>query len=133
MRTRNAILAACLLTAGGGMALAEEAGLAEYQNACASCHGASAMGDGPMAEFMTLKVPNLRTLSADNDGVFPMLDVIHVIDGRTGVRGHGTEMPIWGAAFRDEIAGEVGRYGGEVAARGRILSLAYYLESIQDG
>ena len=99
-------------------------------NACSSCYGADAMGNGPVAEIITIKVRSLLDLSRNNDGKFPMRGVIHVIDGRSGVPGHGTEMPIWGASFRGQIANP-GPYGGEVEARGRVLSLAPYLESIQ--
>lgn len=113
-------------------AMAEETGQSLYTDACASCHGAAGMGEGTMAEFMSVKVPSLRDLSKNNDGVFPMLDVIQIIDGRTGVRGHGSEMPVWGRQFKAEMLDEAGIYGSEVYARGKILSLAYYLESIQD-
>jgi mono/diheme cytochrome c family protein len=115
-----------------GAASAEEAGEDLYTDACATCHGAAAMGQGPLAEFMTVKVPNLRELAKNNDGVFPMLAVIQTIDGRTGVRGHGSEMPVWGRQFKAETEEEAGIYGSEIYARGKILSLAYYLESIQD-
>ncbi len=96
---------------------------------CATCHGPHGLGDGPMAEFMTLRVPDLTALSASSDGAFPMLRVIQAIDGRTGVRGHGTEMPIWGAEYKADAAAT--DYGAEIEARGRILSLAYYLQSLQ--
>jgi len=85
-------------------------------------------GDDPMAEFMSVKVPDLSLLAARNDGDFPMLNVIQTIDGRTGVRlrGHGSEMPIWGDQFKAESY-EAGNFAGETIARGRILSLAYCL------
>ena len=60
-----------------------------------------------------------------------MLHVIHVIDGRTGQRGHGSVMPIWGEIFSDEAARTTGLYGSVLETRGRILSLALFLESIQ--
>jgi len=124
-----AIFAALSLLAGA--AHADDAGKAEYISACAACHGESGVGDGPLAELMTVPVPNLTTLAQANDGVFPMLDVIHVIDGRTGVRGHGYPMPVWGARFKGEVVEEMGEYGAEMVVRGRVLSIAYYLESIQ--
>ena len=115
-------------------ALADDAGQVEYMNSCASCHGADGKGEGPVTSSLSFVAPPLTGLAAANDGVFPMLDVIHIVDGRTGVRGHGTEagMPVWGAVYKDPIAGEIGTYGAEAAVRGRILSLAYYLESIQE-
>jgi len=110
--------------------LADEYGSEEFLNSCASCHGETAAGDGPLAELMTVKVPSLTGLSAANDGVFPMLEVIHTIDGRQGIKGHGYPMPVWGNRFKREIE-DAGPYGAEAIVRGRILSLAYYLESIQ--
>ncbi|MCO4848353.1 MAG: c-type cytochrome [Yoonia sp.] len=114
--------------------LADEIGKAEYMNTCATCHGEGAAGDGPLAELMTVPVPPLTGLSAANDGAFPMLEVIQTIDGRSGTRGHGYPMPIWGARFRSEIsdADSAGiNYGTETIVRARMLSLALYLESIQ--
>lgn len=118
----------CLLA---GFVQADELGKSEYMGACATCHGKSGKGDGPFAELLTIKVPALTGLSAANDGEFPMLKVIQTIDGRQGVRGHGTPMPVWGNRFSQELEAE-GPYGGEAIIRGRILSIAYYLESIQE-
>jgi len=80
---------------------------------------------------MTVAVPSLTGLSAANDGVFPMLKVIHTIDGRQGTRGHGYPMPVWGSRFEAELE-DMGPYGAEAVVRGRVLSIAYYLESIQE-
>lgn len=124
-----AILTGSVFTATASTA--DENGQSLYQDACASCHGAAGMGMGPMAEFMSVNVPSLRELSQNNDGGFPMLDVIQIIDGRTGVRGHGSEMPVWGRQFKAEMLDDAGVYGSEIYARGKVLSLAYYLQSIQ--
>ena len=112
-------------------AMADEIGQQEYMDNCASCHGESAMGQGPLAELMTVKVPSLTDLAAKNDGVFPMLEVIHAIDGRQGTRGHGYPMPVWGTRFKKDSE-DTGPYGGEAIVRGRVLSIVYFLESIQE-
>jgi len=39
-------------------------------------------------------------------------------------------MPVGGAVMKKE-AGDVGDYASEGAARGRVLSIAHYLETIQ--
>lgn len=119
---------AALCMAGAGVA--DESGKAIYMDACASCHGESAAGDGPLAELMTVAVPPLTGLSAANDGMFPMLSVVHTIDGRQGVKGHGYPMPVWGKRFAKDVD-MAGTFGAEAVVRGRILSIAYYLESIQ--
>ena len=126
------VVLACI---SGLAASADETGEAEYMNSCASCHGVDGKGAGPVASALSIDIPKpLAGLSAANDGEFPMLKVIQIIDGRSGVRGHGTaaSMPVWGAVYKSPIVGEIGAYGAEVAVRGRILSLALYLESIQE-
>lgn len=109
-----------------------EAGRVEYMQTCAACHGESGLGQGPLAEYLSVDVPGLTRLSAGNDGVFPMLRIIHIIDGRTGVRGHGEPMPIWGENFGRTLREERGPHAAEIIVRGRILSIATYLESIQE-
>ena len=40
-------------------------------------------------------------------------------------------MPVWGSQFKAEMLEDAGIYGSEIYARGKVLSLAYYLQSIQ--
>jgi mono/diheme cytochrome c family protein len=124
----TSLLAGLLLAAP---AAADELGKAEYISACASCHGEDAKGNGPLAELMTVPVPDLTTLSVNNDGEFPMLRVIQTIDGRQGIKGHGYPMPVWGKRLVPD-AEKYGEFGSETVIRGRILSLALYLESLQE-
>ncbi len=125
-----AMAAALSLSATGAFAQSN-AGLQEYVEACASCHGLTGQGDGPLAEYMTAEVPDLTRLAMENDGTFPMLYVIMVIDGRTGIRGHGSEMPVWGSRYQAEMEPETGEYGAELLIRGRILALAEHIQAIQ--
>ncbi len=115
----------------GGAAFADELGKADFDQYCATCHGMDATGGGDLTELMTVKVPDLTQISAGNEGVFPMLDVIHVIDGRTGVRAHGGPMPVYGSIFSAEAA-DHGTFTAALEARGRVLSVAYYLEGLQE-
>ncbi len=127
------ILAGCALALSAGAGLGQDAtGAREFTTYCSACHGEMGKGGGEVARYLTVEVPDLTQLSVGNDGTFPMLDVIHVIDGRTGVRGHATQMPVWGTMFTQSIGTDAGAFGGEQLVRGRILSLAYYLESIQE-
>lgn len=106
------------------------AGQALYMENCATCHGTQGTGDGPLAELMTVPMPDLTQISAAHDGTFPMLETIMVIDGRTGIRGHGYPMPVWGDRFKAEVPTD--DHAAEIDARGRVLSLALYLQSIQE-
>lgn len=113
-------------------AQADDLGQTLYNDYCAVCHGATGMGDGDMANLMTIPAPSLVQLSKANEGAFPMLKVIHIIDGRTGVRAHGGAMPLFGQVFSTNGGEGMIDYGSALEARGRVLSLAMYLESIQE-
>ena len=102
-----------------------------FDDYCAACHGVSAKGDGDMANIMTIPAPNLTLLAQANDGEYPMLRVIHVMDGRTGLRAHGGPMPVFGKVFQSSEPGPGNPYGPVLEARGRLMSVALYLESLQ--
>ena len=89
------------------------------------------MGDGPLAGLLTIETPNLTSLSADKGGgEFPFEYVLWLIDGREIIRAHGSAMPVWGERYQISASSQRGETA-EMVARGRILSLVYYLESVQ--
>jgi mono/diheme cytochrome c family protein len=105
----------------------QEHGSTLYATYCASCHGPSARGDGPLADVMRRRPPNLTEIAKRNDGVFPKETMFKVVDGRQPVRGHGgPDMPVWGDAFKRSID-----VGGEEAIKNRIQAIVDYLEMIQ--
>jgi mono/diheme cytochrome c family protein len=105
-----------------------EAGGRTYRAFCASCHGASATGNGPMAEVLKVRPADLTRISERNGGAFPEGRIAAIIDGRLEIHGHGPgSMPVWGLTFR-----ESGRdTDQETEVRERIKDLVAYLESIQ--
>jgi mono/diheme cytochrome c family protein len=101
-------------------------GAALFKTYCASCHGTTGRGDGPVAKRLARKPPDLTRLAQRNGGNFDADQLRRVIDGRQPVKGHGRgEMPVWGDAFQgsDESSAE--------AVRARIEALVEYLRSIQ--
>ena len=107
------------------------AGKVEFKQYCAVCHGSGGTGGSALQRQNFLKVTpaDLTRLSKRHGGEFPFWNVYNVIDGRVEIRGHGTRaMPIWADAFQAE---EGQRLGAETRAVGRILSLVFYLQSIQ--
>lgn len=96
-----------------------------YRTYCASCHGTSARGDGPMADVLRRRPSDLTDIRRRYRG-FPADLLMQIIDGRHPVRGHGTlDMPVWGAAFRSGGAPD------EQEIRNRVRALVQYLEAIQ--
>ena len=70
-----------------------------YRNYCATCHGLTGEGAGPMGPALILQPTDLTTLQRDNDDVFPLLRVVKRIDGRDPLVGHGSPMPVFGPFF----------------------------------
>jgi mono/diheme cytochrome c family protein len=98
-----------------------------FRTYCATCHGTSARGDGPLASSMRRKPANLAEIAKRNGGLFPSDLVFRTIDGRQPVRGHGgPDMPVWGDAFSKSREA-----GDDARVKAVIESLVGYLESIQ--
>jgi len=103
----------------------------EYVRNCAVCHGTDSKGQGPMRRYLTIAPADLTLLAKKNSGSFPFWQVYRTIEGRDEIRGHGSrEMPVWGARFRTDAGGEDS--GAKAQAAGRILSLVFYLQHIQE-
>jgi hypothetical protein len=105
-------------------------GVEMYGRLCASCHGVSAKGNGPMAPLLKIEVPDLTRIAYRHGGEFPAEHVRRTIDGRFERPAHGLPyMPVWGWKFYDREATH------EAEERERVGSLVerlvVYLRSIQ--
>lgn len=79
-----------------------EEGAALYHAYCASCHGASGEGDGPVARELARAPVDLTGIARRDGGHFKVSKVLTAIDGRYEIAAHGPrEMPVWGAIFLD--------------------------------
>ncbi len=131
MRTSLAllVLAAALASACVDRESHAVAGETLYLRHCASCHGPSGKGDGPLAASLTVPPADLTQIAARNGGRFDETAVMMVIDGRRLVAQHGPrDMPVWGVVFTEQHKDEpLGVYGAFYDAR----SLADYLRTLQ--
>lgn len=129
------IMAAATVSAASAADKPVDVGKFEYESACASCHGLTGKGNGPVAMFLSVRTPDLTGLAKTNNGVFPFDRVFQVIDGRQEVKTHGPrDMPVWGRAFNRQSSAFFENYppnDSESAARSRILALTEYLYRIQ--
>lgn len=97
-----------------------------YLAYCASCHGIKGVGEGPVAMHLKAPVPDLTTLSKQNKGVFPRVQVSKVIQGEVSHKTHGLQaMPVWGPVFLSLDRSQ------EPVVRIRVSNLADYIESLQ--
>jgi mono/diheme cytochrome c family protein len=116
-----------VIVAGG--AQAEEpgpsTGQALYGRYCATCHGATGKGDGPVAGALSPAPSDLTLIRAD----LPQL--MRQIDGRQTIRAHGTAaMPVWGQVFEQAKEGEP--HKGRAALL-QVQILADYVRGLQSG
>lgn len=103
-------------------------GAALYKAHCASCHGSSGRGDGPVAEFLKMPPADLTQIVKQARGAFPAAQLVRIIDGRQLVRAHGdSKMPVWGDAFSHSLT-----RADDAAVRQKIDALVKYLQSIQE-
>lgn len=122
---------ALALAASPAVAQDDTLGERTFLAACAGCHGEDAGGGGPMTEILTVAVPDLTRLSEGNGGVFPWLRVVHVVDGRTGLRAHGGPMPIFGLMFEGDTVVADAPDGSPVTTSARVLAVVDYLATLQ--
>lgn len=106
-------------------------GEALYRFYCATCHGNSATGNGPMSPSLVVAPANLTTLAARNGGVFPTTRIVMRIDGRDPLVSHGSTMPVYGDFFEGTDAATKAETGQPIMTSQPIVDLLAYLESIQ--
>ena len=115
----------------------ENPGRTEFLRSCASCHGVSGKGDGPVAKSLSPPPSDLTRLSETNNGVFPVSRVHEVIDGRMERLIHGTrDMPVWGDRYMQEMTSKesreyVSKEWNEAIVRRRISALVEYISTLQ--
>lgn len=90
---------------------------------CATCHGVTGKGEGPVAAALKVGPPDLTALQQPGEK-FPFYRVQTKIDGEKEVTAHGpSKMPVWGTVFR--------RTSGELQRHADVFALVKYIESIQ--
>jgi mono/diheme cytochrome c family protein len=126
------IFMVCVFAAAPRHASAQEAtspdGAALFRLHCASCHGSSGRGDGPIAEFLKIPPADLTQIARQSHGAFPVAEMVRIIDGRQLVRAHGdSKMPVWGNAFSQSLS-----HADDALVRQKIEALVKYLQEIQE-
>jgi len=97
-----------------------------YACYCAVCHGVDGKGNGPAAEALNVRPPDLSVLAQKNGGKYPSDHVTTAIRGDLRLAAHGTkEMPVWGDLFWGTSEG----HASEVQLR--VTNLNNYIESLQ--
>jgi len=130
-RLQLSIIALAIGTAASLQAQGEElsrySGAQLYERFCSSCHGDRGLGDGPVAPFFKLKVPDLTRIAVRHGGEFPTEQVRRIIDGRDVRAPHGArQMPVWGWELRAADTDQPRESADDLITR-----LVEYVRSIQ--
>lgn len=126
------IALAALIAASPAPAQEAAEGGVLFRRHCATCHGLTAQGDGPMTGILSVEVPALTTLAARNGGSFPLAEVVAIIDGRSVMRGHAGLMPVFGFELDGGSVVLDGPAGGVIETSADILAIARWVESVQE-
>jgi hypothetical protein len=98
---------------------------------CATCHGADARGNGPIAPVLILQPSDLTQLTNRAVGTFPISLLIAKLDGRDPLLVHGSPMPVFGPFFEGKGVTMRGEDGLLIMTSQPIINLVEYLETIQ--
>lgn len=119
------LLAACMPEEG-------PTGAEDFAAFCSGCHGATGVGDGPMAtELSGARPADLTGLASRNDGAFPKLRVMAKIWGYTGGRDGAAVMPNFGPLLDSALVPYDSGDGRETPTPIRLVQLAEYVERLQ--
>lgn len=132
MRHVLAGLTLIALTAAPAMAQGVDQGRALFQTHCATCHGADAKGQGPLAGALVLQPIDLTALASGNGGEFPLERVLKRIDGTDPLVSHGSPMPVYGPYFEGVANTPMKLSSGQpMLVSEPIADLVGYLQSVQ--
>lgn len=114
-----------VIATGQGKPPAALSGSDLFYNNCASCHGTTGKGNGPLGQVLTIRPADLTVIAKNAGGTFPAAKIYQLIDGRSpDVRGHGgPDMPVWGEVFAAR--------GNAASVKDRINALLKYIETLQ--
>jgi mono/diheme cytochrome c family protein len=124
-----ALIVSSVSSSASAVDLTERSGKELYERYCASCHGLTGQGDGPVAKALKVEVPDLTLFARRHGDYFDRGLVERIIDGRHIIGAHGTRtMPVWGEDFS---RADPGNPNAEQATRIAIVRLADYLWQLQ--
>lgn len=109
----------------------EDEGQRLFEQHCADCHAPTAQAINDSLNQPKTLPPDLSKIAERRDGVWPILEVMSIIDGYTKATNPREDMPIIKSMSDGPFVEFDTGNGQEVLVPRRLLALAIYLESIQ--
>ena len=109
-----------------------DAGKVLFEENCLSCHGPDGKGDGPSAADLNTPPADLTRIAARRDGVWPMLEVMAILDGYNRNTLPREDMPVFENFLDNEMSEFDTGNGVPTLVPTKLIEIVYYLESIQD-
>ncbi|MGJ5621505.1 c-type cytochrome [Sulfitobacter sp. MF3-043] len=111
---------------------AQGAGQTLYVENCVSCHGVTGRGNGPVAAELVTKPADLTQIAARRDGVWPMLEVMSIIDGYSRNALPREDMPVFEHFLDDDMVEFDTGNGVYSLVPSKLIDIVNYLETLQD-
>ena len=97
-----------------------------------SCHGISGRGDGPVAASLATKPADLTQVAARRDGVWPMLEVMSIIDGYSRNTLPREDMPVFENFLDNDMVEFDTGNGVKTLVPAELIDIVNFLETLQD-
>lgn len=116
----------------GTPAETSDVGKVLYVQNCVSCHGVDGRGNGPVAASMATPPADLTRIAARRDGVWPLLEVMAILDGYNRNTLPREDMPVFESFLDNEMSEFDTGNGVMTLVPTKLIEIVYYLESIQN-
>lgn len=103
-----------------------------FEQHCAACHGASGHGDGPAADQLRTAPADLTQIAARRDGVWPMLEIMAIIDGYARATEPREDMPVLEPFQHGPMIEFDTGNGVATPTPANLVEIVEYLETLQD-
>jgi len=124
-----AVVGGLLVLATGTTVVCQTTGRQDFEQLCASCHGADGKGKGILSE--EANAPDLTQISKRNGGQYPLETVYRIVDGREMTESHKRfAMPFWGKYLQKP--GSESAPASDAEVKQRIRDVVRYVKTLQE-
>ena len=111
---------------------AQSVGELLFKENCVSCHGFTGKGDGPLSAGLGTAPADLTQIASRRDGVWPMLEVMSILDGYLKATNPREDMPIVEDLLDNDMVEFDTGNGLTALVPIKLIEVVNYLESLQD-